>query len=295
MNCPMHVQSNPNFSGSLFVALSALCASTLAIFAKFSLMGGVTLETLLSVRFVGAAAVFWGVVFFRKEKVEHISWRQILLMLIVGAVGFSAASTFYVVSLSYIPVSLMIILIYLYPVWVMMMGVLFQGEPLNRMRLLALVFAIVGTAFVAGSPSGDIRVTGIYTALMASFCFGLYIFFSNRVIQNIPIIVSSAYVTLGAAISCTTGTLCMGAFSVHFQPIAWWYLSGLILISTVLQVVLFFLGLLRVGPSKAAILSTLEPLLTILLAVVFLNESLEFHHIFGGFFILAAVYILRRA
>ena len=278
--------------GGILVLISAIFAATLAIFAKFSLDAGVNFATILSIRFLGATLFFWPVIIITKGQIR-LPLRTTGLLLLSGAVGFSAASAFYIISLNYIPASLMIMIIYLYPVWVALMGSLFDKEKFDRRKVLALVLAFFGTTLTAGNLAGGIHMTGIYTAFLASLCFGLFIYISNRAIKNVPLLTSSAYVTLGGALSCTIGAIIFGQFSIQLVPKAWIYLIGLILISTVFQVLALFFGMARIGSSRAAILSTLEPFVTVLLAVLLLNESLSILQLFGGIFIVSAVLTLR--
>jgi drug/metabolite transporter (DMT)-like permease len=56
---------------------------------------------------------------------------------------------------------------------------------------------------------------------------------------------------------------------------------------------LFFAGLARVGPSVAAILSILEPVVTVSLAAIVFGESLSGGQVFGATLVLAAVVIIQ--
>jgi drug/metabolite transporter (DMT)-like permease len=71
------------------------------------------------------------------------------------------------------------------------------------------------------------------------------------------------------------------------------WLSGLAVVSTVGAIALFFAGLRRVGPTAAAILSTLEPVVTVGLAFVVFAESLGPAQLAGGALVLSAVLAVR--
>jgi drug/metabolite transporter (DMT)-like permease len=66
------------------------------------------------------------------------------------------------------------------------------------------------------------------------------------------------------------------------------------LIATVIPVVAFLTGLERIGPTNAAMLSTLEPVVTVLLAAWVFGERLQSIALFGGGMILTAVIMLTR-
>ena len=71
--------------------------------------------------------------------------------------------------------------------------------------------------------------------------------------------------------------------------------SRIALLSTVAAITLYFAGLERIGPTRASTLSTLEPLVTVMLAAIVLGERIAPMQIAGGALILAAVVLLARA
>ena len=68
-------------------------------------------------------------------------------------------------------------------------------------------------------------------------------------------------------------------------------LAGLALVATVVAIGTFFAGLRRIGPGDAATLSSLEPVVTVLLAVALLGERLAPGQLAGGVLVLAAVVV----
>ena len=67
---------------------------------------------------------------------------------------------------------------------------------------------------------------------------------------------------------------------------------ALSLLGTVLAYLTFFAGLKRIGASNTAIVSTLEPIVGVLLALMVLGESLTPLKTVGGILIIAAVLLL---
>ncbi|MCJ7707628.1 MAG: DMT family transporter, partial [Anaerolineales bacterium] len=75
-------------------------------------------------------------------------------------------------------------------------------------------------------------------------------------------------------------------------PAAGWIMAGMILFSTILPIGTFLAGMVRVGPTAAALLSTLEPVFTVLLAAWLLAEGLTGSQLVGGGLVLVAVIVL---
>jgi len=74
----------------------------------------------------------------------------------------------------------------------------------------------------------------------------------------------------------------------------WAVIAAMVVIATVIPVVAFLAGLARIGPTNAAMISTLEPVVTVALAALLLGETLEPVTLLGGGLILAAVLLLTR-
>ena len=72
----------------------------------------------------------------------------------------------------------------------------------------------------------------------------------------------------------------------------WGWLAGIAVVSTVAAVSLFFAGLKRVGPTTASILSTVEPVVTVVLAFLVFGELLGVLQLVGGALVIAAVLVL---
>ena len=79
------------------------------------------------------------------------------------------------------------------------------------------------------------------------------------------------------------------------NPAGWWVVAGIVLVATIIPVVAFLAGLKLISAPDASMISTLEPVVTVLLAALILSEALKPIYLVGGAFILAAVMILTRS
>ncbi len=98
---------------------------------------------------------------------------------------------------------------------------------------------------------------------------------------------SSAFIMLGAAAVYGVLNLFLG-FHPPTQGSGVVSVLCLSLVSTVLAMWAFFTGMARTGPSTAALVSTLEPVVTVFSSVLLLSEKLTAHFIVGGCLVLAA-------
>nr|WP_273482957.1 DMT family transporter [Kribbella italica] len=133
----------------------------------------------------------------------------------------------------------------------------------------------------------------------AALAYTVYILAGDRVGgggqggAGIPPIALSSLVCTGAACTFAAFSAVQGGPRLDFAPSGWLWLTAIAVVSTVAAVLTFFAGLARVGPSAASILSTLEPVVTVLLAATIFGESLGPVQLLGGAVVLTAVLVVQ--
>ena len=120
-----------------------------------------------------------------------------------------------------------------------------------------------------------------------------YILVSQGIAGRLGPTLLSALVCSGAAVTLTAGSALLGDLRpAEVTPAGWGWLAGIAVVSTVAAVSLFFAGLKRVGPTTASILSTVEPVVTVVLAFLVFGELLGGLQLLGGGLVIAAVLVL---
>jgi drug/metabolite transporter (DMT)-like permease len=140
---------------------------------------------------------------------------------------------------------------------------------------------------------GDLDTLGVTFALAAAAVYTVYILASESVLERTEPLTLAACVCAGGAITYTLAGIVTGKADFGFEAIGWLWLAGIVLVSTVLAIVLFFAGLGIVGPSRASIISTVEPLVTVVLAMIVFGEHLAATQLAGGALVLASVVLLQ--
>jgi len=140
---------------------------------------------------------------------------------------------------------------------------------------------------------GLVRLAGRRARLGAALTYTAYILVSDRVGGDLDALPLSALITTGAAITFGITCAASGSFDTGFASEGWLWLAAIAIVSTVTPIALFFAGLRRVGPSTAAILSTLEPPTTVALAFVVFGESLTVVQLAGAALVLGAAVSLQ--
>lgn len=265
-------------AGAALVALSALGYATNPIFGKFAYAGGANAITLGAIRFTTAAVALWAFLAVT-GKLRGLAWAMRLQLIALGGLGIAMVALLYFTALEHIGASLATGLFYTYPAMVVAVG-LFRGDGLSRTGAMGLMLTLVGTWLLLGADLGGFTWQGALLILAAAVLYTAYIMVSDRLARGVSATVASAHMTAGAAAVYLTLALVTGQrFPTGGQP----YLAGmgLALCSTVIALITFFAGLPRVGPARASIISTLEPVFTTLMAVLLLSERLNMLQTFG--------------
>ena len=276
-------------TGILFIAISAASFGTLAIFGRFLYADGLDTFTMLFLRFGFAALLMTIILLVRKEKFPR---GRILLQLVgMGALGYVGQSFSYLSAIKYASAGLVALLLYLYPMFVFILSVIVLREKVTWTQIAALILALLGTALTVDPEGG--QLLGILFSLSAALIYSVYIIVGTNVMKHVSAFQSSTVIFASAAV--VYGVL-MSVNGVHLPVTStgWIHILGIVLVATVIPVVTFLAGLERIGPTNAAMLSTLEPVITVLLAALIFHELLRPIVLLGGGLILVAVILLTR-
>jgi drug/metabolite transporter (DMT)-like permease len=283
-------------SGTLLCVGSAAGFGAMAVLGKLAYEEGATVGTLLAVRFVLAAAMFWVLVLASGAAGEVRALRRsdVGIALALGAGGYALQAGCFFAALARVDASLLSLLLYTFPAMVAVAAIVLGRERADARRLAALGLASCGLVLVlASAKAGSLDALGAGLALGAAVIYTTYILVSEGVAGRIRASVLSALVCSGAAVSLTLGSALVGDLRPgEVTAAGWGWLAGIAVVSTVAAVSLFFAGLRRVGPTTASVLSTVEPVVTVVLAFIVFGELLGALQLIGGALVIAAVLVL---
>jgi drug/metabolite transporter (DMT)-like permease len=264
-------------TGAVLVTLSALGFSTNPILGKLSYEYGANAITLGAVRFTLATLALWVYMLWRGQA-GGLSLARRGRLVALGALGMAMVSLLYFTAVRHIDASLATGIFYLHPAMITLVGI-FRGDRLGRMGLVGLLLTGAGTWMLLGTGATRFTWQGLAMIVGAAALYSAYMIVGERWSHGVPPVTTSAHVTLGAAIVYLALSV-VGGESLP-QPLGIAFGAGLALCSTILALIALFAGLPKVGPTRAAIISTLEPVFTAVLAAAFLSERLSLSQLTG--------------
>lgn len=278
-------------SGIVYISLSALGFGSMAVFARHAYAAGVDTPTLLLLRFSIAGAIMWAVFAFRRCALP--ARRPLLVLAGMGALGYAGQAFSFFTALTLGSAGLAALLLYTYPALVALLSRVVLRHPLSPLQLFAIAMALAGSALTIGrAPDGT--ALGVFFGLLAAFIYAGYILTGSRLPADVTPTASTAVVITAAAAVYGAVALFRGV-RLPEGASGWLAIVAIAVVSTAAAIAFFLEGLERLGPVRASVYSTLEPVFTLVLASVFLGERLSAVRLAGGALILGAVIVLARA
>ncbi|MBE9401104.1 DMT family transporter [Acinetobacter albensis] len=278
--------------GSLFAVCAAFLFSTKAIFIKqtYALSPLVDGTVLMALRMASALPFFFLIYLFSRRQAREIEKKDWILLIIAGLLGYYFASWLDFAGLMYISASLERIILFLYPTLTVLASSIIYKQRLNWKSFFAIGLSYGGTVLVMLQEQSNVPHQGNFwlgasLVFASAVAFAGYLLLTPKLIQKFG---SWNFTGLALMIACM-GTL------VHYfiaipQPFLLltqlpstviWYGVALGFLVTVLPTVLLIQSIERLGASQSAMIASIGPILTLILATFFLGEKMNNIQWFG--------------
>lgn len=280
---PPAQENNTTVSTGLVLALSAaFLFSTKPILIKWLYGLGMTALPLMGLRLVIAlplyvivGVVMWG------RLANKPSLRDVCNAAAIGLLGYYLASYLDLSGLEYVSAQLERLMLYAYPSMVVIMGALFFGAKVNRSIIPALILTYAGLAVMYGhdlniAPVGtdpaDIT-KGTLLILASALSFSLYVLFSKKPIARLGSLLFTS-IAMGSATIATIVHYAVveGAVMPEMTAQIWGGVLILAIMATVVPSFMVSEAIKRIGPAKTSVSGTIGPVMTTIMAIMFLGE-----------------------
>ena len=275
--------------GIALALTSAASFGVMPVLTKVVYDDGADPVGVLAVRFALAAVVLQ--VLARARREPRPPGRTLALLVGLGGIGYVGQALCYFFALERISAGLTALLLYVYPALVVVLGAVVLRDRPRPLAVGCVVVATLGTALTIGPVAGG-QVSGVLLGLAAALVYAVYILVSSRV-SGVGPFATSAWVLTSSAVVMGVLAAALG-LRLPSSGAAWLALVGIALVGTVLAVTTFFAALALLGPSDTAVVSTVEPVVSIAVAGLVLGERLEPLQLAGGVVVLLAVGTLAR-
>lgn len=281
--------------GTIFTLIAAVGFGATAPVAKILFSYNITPIFMLASRFSIAAIFLWGYIFLKRKEINYrLNNEQLFVMFLLGGVLYFLTTNFYFNAISYIPVSLHVMIFYTYPFMVNIFAVIFLKEKMSIKQFVALFVAFGGILLILTDLNSNIAIIGLMLSFLAAVCNGTYVLaLGLEKIRNVNSIVTAAYTTSFSALTFMVYCFAKGDMNLNINPVAWLGIVFIALVSTVIAVIALSAGVKMIGAAKASIISTFEPIEGVILSVIILGEQLFVNQVFGVVFVILAIFVIN--
>jgi drug/metabolite transporter (DMT)-like permease len=292
--------------GAALVVLAAFGFATLGPASRFAFEAGVDPLTLVTWRAVigGLVVVVLAAVMARMGQVVARRWSDIprrhKLMNVVAGLINAALNLTVLAAITRISIGLALLVFYTYPAMIAVVSTLFFGERLDRARWAALGVSLVGLilVLVGAGQVGELDPLGVGLAFLGALCQVAYALSARHGFPSIPAPQAAGGTFVVAAAAYLAASLVIGHLGELGQPLD----SGAALAPVVFAGIIgagiptmaWIMGIRILGAPRAAIISTLEPVVGIVLAALLLAELPTPLQVMGGACIVVAAIVVQR-
>lgn len=276
--------------GTAAILVAAVSYGFLGVLVKLALEAGVDVLPLAAWRFFLGAALVWVLLAVRRRPLPALArWPGL------GALGvlYAVDALAFIVALQWVPASTAVLVFYVYPVAVVFLAAAFLGERLTPRKLAATGTAMAGCALTVGAGLSSGRPLGFALVLLAMLALSAYIVVSRPLMRSLPAHGSAAVTLTSTALVLTFVALVFGDLSLGGGTRGALLVIALAVVSTALPITLFLVGIRHIGAGRAAVYSTIEPIVTVVSAGLVLGERIGGLQYAGGALILTAILWLR--
>jgi drug/metabolite transporter (DMT)-like permease len=212
---------------------------------------------------------------------------------LIGLFQVALMATFQTLALAIGGAGKTTVLVYTFPFWIALLSVALLDERLTRVRIIAVLVAAAGLAFVLYPLDFSHGVLSKVFALLSALSWALGSVFTKRfrAKHDVDLLVFSAWQMAYGAVPIVIIALLVPGNYVHFSPSFAAALAYIVLFGTALAFWLWFFIMERLSATGAGISSLLTPVISVLAAWIQLHERPGIPELIGMALIVAALVI----
>lgn len=286
----------------LFAIAGIILFSSKAILVKKAYMYGIDTVSLLLLRMVFALPfyiIIAAITSWRHRKETQINLRQFIAIILLGLAGYYLASYLDFSGLNYISASLERLILFIYPTLVVLLTSVVYRNRIPRNQAIAILITYFGIFLVffqdTDPDTHSNMAKGTVLILGSALTYACYLVGSGNLIPKLGSVRFTSYAMI---ISCLAVFI---HFSVQEHVDIRSYPSGvyqlgiaMALICTILPSFLIAEAIRRLGASQVAIIGSIGPVSTIVLAWIFLGEKLGGFQWMGTIIVISGVMLIKR-
>lgn len=280
------------YTGYLAVIISGIVFGCMPLLAKVVFSNGGNAINLVFWRFFIAIFPLYIIIKRNKNISLELTKMEIKQIIILGIIGYSGTAVTLFLSYNYITTGMATTLHFVYPVFVILGYALFYKEKINVVKFISVILCTVGI-FMLYDGNASISILGIFLAFLSGITYAFYVLYIDKSgLKSMNPIKLTMYLSLVGSFVMLLFSIVTGNFTIGLNPIGWIFTFILAVVVALGAVTLLSVGIKLIGPQSSSILSTLEPITSVIIGSVVFGEKLGARGIIACSLILIAVVII---
>lgn len=181
---------------------------------------------------------------------------------------------------------------FIYPVLVLWGCALLYKEKINFIKGLSCLLCLIGL-ITFYTPGDDSATFGFVLSFLSGITYAFYIIsFAKSNLEGMDPFTISFYLSLIGSVELFLISIVTNSLTFDLTISAWILSILLAIFTSAIGTILFQKGTILIGPQKSSLLSTFEPLTSVIVGVIVFKETLGIASIVGIILILISVVLL---
>lgn len=284
---------NTRTKGLLATMISAVFFGFIPLFVKTICAGGGNSVSAAFYRFFLSVPVLYIYL-----KVQGISMRitrtEFAKIALITIFGYGGTAVLLFSSYNFIPSGMSTTIHFMYPVFTILGCMIFFKEKVSPLKLLCVALCFGGILLFYNGESGG-SVLGMALSFLSGVTYAFYtIYLEKSGLQKMENLKLIFYMNTVAAAMILVMALLTAQFTLRLTPLAWGTAVFFAIATSLIGVLGYQIGVKCIGPQNAAILSTFEPITSVIVGVLVYREAFSARTLLGCLCVLSAVVIVAK-
>jgi len=282
--------------GYTYAILAAILFGTVGLFVKMAHSTGLDSVSLLTVQYMLSVTIMFGYGTLRDRKAFAVGRKKLLELAVFAVAGNTFMALFYYMAFEYLPVAMVTILLFTYPVLIFIFTLLFEKGNMLFRKGAAIGLAFTGCilALNIGPGQAEYPLIGIILGLMCALFYAFMNIFCEKRLHDVDALAINAYTALFSLIALCIYRFPFFVFNGELKYESLIYIAILAVFSQIVPLTMIYSAIKNIGALKVSIIGNLEIPIAAFVAYIVLGEKLTLIQILGSVLIISAIIIIQR-
>ena len=284
---------NTRTKGLLATMISAVFFGFIPLFVKTICAGGGNSVSAAFYRFFLSVPILY--IYLKAQGISmRITRTEFTKIALITIFGYGGTAVLLFSSYNFIPSGMSTTIHFMYPVFTILGCMIFFKEKVSPLKLLCVALCFGGILLFYNGESGG-SVLGMALSFLSGVTYAFYtIYLEKSGLQKMENLKLIFYMNTVAAAMILVMALLTAQFTLRLTPLAWGTAVFFATATSLIGVLGYQIGVKCIGPQNAAILSTFEPITSVIVGVLVYREAFSARTLLGCLCVLSAVVIVAK-